>query len=161
MGAKTTETPEPQMQIGPQPVEELNRLVTLCHDAEEGYKKAQDAVDNANLQQMFHDLAQERARFITQLSNKITDWNGEPTTSGSLPGALHRGWMDLATIIADREAVAILQECTRGEEFAKEAYQNVLADTDLDDSTRQLITAQYNEIDAAYRRMQELQAEYE
>ena len=43
-----------------------------------------------------------------------------------MSAAIHRGWMDIKSLVTGKDEEAILNECERGEDFAKEAYADAL-----------------------------------
>ena len=54
---------------------------------------------------------------------------GDPETSGSMSGSLHRGWLDIKSAITGKDDHAIIAEAERGEDVAKSAYENAQKET--------------------------------
>jgi uncharacterized protein (TIGR02284 family) len=56
----------------------------------------------------------------------VRDLGGDPENSGSLAASLHRRWIDVKSLVTGKDDAAILNECERGEDVAKNAYQDAL-----------------------------------
>ena len=82
-----------------------------------------------------------------------------PTETGSAVGALHRGWMILRETMAKQEDKAILEECERGEDYAKAQYEKALA-KDLPIEVRAIVARQYEGVRANHDRVRALRDRY-
>jgi len=105
----------------------LNGLIQTCRDGQEGFKDAAENVETSDLKTMFYECSQERSRFVGELQALVRSLGGEPEDSGTMLGAMHRGWMDLKTAISTNDERGILSECERGEDSAKKAYQDAMS----------------------------------
>ena len=76
-------------------VSTLNDLIETCKDGEEGYKKAAENVQRTDLQNVFREYATQRAQFANELQREVARIGGKPETSGTVGGAMHRGWLDV------------------------------------------------------------------
>jgi uncharacterized protein (TIGR02284 family) len=79
------------------------------------------------------------------LQQKVRELGGDPERSGSMSGAVHRFWVDIRSRLTGMDEHAILDECERGEDSAKRAYEEALQD-DLPADVRTLIGKQYREV---------------
>ena len=123
----------------------LNDLIETCKDGEEGFRTCADAVKNPQLKIFFEQKA-ERCRIgAQQLQQKVRDLGGDPERSSSMSGQLHRFWVNIRSSIAGMDEHAILDECERGEDAAKRAYEDALQE-DLPADVRTLIGKQYREV---------------
>ena len=123
----------------------LNDLIETCKDGEEGFRTCADAVKNPQLKTFFEQKA-ERCRIgAAQLQQKVRDLGGDPERSGSVSGVAHRFWVNIRSSIAGMDEHAILDECERGEDTAKRAYEDALQQ-DLPADVRTLIGKQYREV---------------
>ena len=68
----------------------LNRLIVSCRDGERGFRLAADKVKNAQLRQLFRDLAAQRALFAEELLPHAQRMGGDAPQEGSVLGALHQ-----------------------------------------------------------------------
>ena len=123
----------------------LNDLIETSKDGEEGFRTCAGAVNNPQLKSFFEQKA-ERCRIgAGQLQQKVRELGGDPERSSSMTGQLHRFWVNIRATIAGMEEHAILDECERGEDAAKRAYEEALQD-DLPADVRTLIGKQYREV---------------
>ena len=121
----------------------LNDLVETSKDGEEGFRAAAEDTVNAELQALFLRRAEDCRSSVVDLQQLITQLGGEPEKSGSIAGAMHRGWVHLKASVSGRPDVAILEECERGEDLAKNRYSEVLG-KELPDTVRMVVQRQYD-----------------
>jgi len=133
----------------------LNDLIETCRDGEKGFTEAQKDVKDADLQALFSSYSAERAKFVTELTNEVKRMGGPAEKSGSVAGAAHRGWIDVKSAMTDRDRKAILNECERGEDYAKAAYEKAIK-KNLAASTLELIERQYRSVKGAHDRVKQL-----
>jgi len=111
-------------------------------------------VKDPQLKSLFHDYAQQRARFLVELRSKAQNPDErEPNVSGSAAGALHRGWINLKSALSKGDDHAVLAECERGEDSAVEEYQKA---DGLSAPVREIVSRQYTEIKATHDRIRDL-----
>jgi uncharacterized protein (TIGR02284 family) len=134
----------------------LNDLIETLKDGQEGFKQAAEGVSNSNLKSLFLDYSQQRSQFATALQSEARG-HGEtdPETSSSATGALHRGWINLKSVITGGDEHAILAECERGEDSAVEEYKKAL-DDGLSPTAQEVVSRQFAEIKAAHDRIRSL-----
>jgi uncharacterized protein (TIGR02284 family) len=125
----------------------LNDLIATSKDGEEGFRTCAEAVKNPRLKTFFEQRAERCALGAAQLQGKVRELGGDPGRSGSTAGALHRFWINLRSTLAGMEEPAILDECARGEDAAKRAYEEALKKNLLAD-VRLLVEKQYREVKA-------------
>lgn len=127
----------------------LNQLIETCEDAVEGFKQAAEGVSSEQLKSVFMKYSQERAGYVADLQNLVRTLGGDPEESGSTAGALHRGWINIKSAITGNDDAAILNECERGEDVAKNAYKEAQKE-DLPGYIRDIIEAQFSGVLAAH-----------
>ena len=125
----------------------LNDLIETSKDGEEGFRTCAEAVKSPQLKTFFEQKGQRCALGAAQLQQKVRELGGDPERSGSTAGALHRFWINLRSTLAGMDEHAILDECERGEDVARRAYENALK-KDLPADVRTLIEKQYREVKA-------------
>jgi uncharacterized protein (TIGR02284 family) len=134
----------------------LNSLIATCKDGQEGFRTAAEKVKSADLKALFSELSMQRREFAGELQLLVTDLGEEAETSGSVSGALRRGWMNLKAALTSGDEHAILAVCESGEDSAVAAYREALEHEDLPDGVRDLIQRQYICIQAAHDRVRAL-----
>ena len=136
--------------------EVIDNLIETLKDGQQGFKEAAESVKDPQLKSLFHDYAQQRARFLAELRSKAQNPDERQShVSGSAAGALHRGWINLKSALSKGDDHAILAECERGEDSAVEEYQKVL-DNGLSAPVREIVSRQYTEIKATHDRIRDL-----
>ncbi len=136
-------------------VSTLNGLITICKDGEEGFKDAAEGVKRGDLKSLFMEYSQQRAQFASVLQELVRRHGGDPETSASVAGAVHRGWIDLKTAITGGSEQSILNECERGEDYAKEAYLKALQEP-LPANVADVVQQQSQAVLAAHNRIRDL-----
>jgi len=104
----------------------LNNLIETCKDGELGFKTAAEGLTSAEIKGKFLEYSRQRAEMARQLQNEVRTLGGDPEKSGSVSGSLHRGWLDIKSVITGKDDHAIVAEAERGEDVAKSAYENAL-----------------------------------
>jgi len=133
----------------------LNGLIETCKDGQQGFKEAAEGVERSDLKTLFYEFSQQRAEFAGVLQELVRSMGGDPENSGSMSGALHRGWIDLKSAITGKDDGAILNECERGEDSAKDMFAEALESrlpANVDDVVRQ----QSQAVLAAHNRIRSL-----
>lgn len=139
-------------------IDHLNSLIAVCKDGEHGYREAAERVRNSQVSTIFSEYAKQRAHFARDLQTEVERLGGSPSEHGSVAAALHRGWMDLKSVLSGGDAGAIIAACETGEDSAQAAFERVV-NTDISGHTRSLVDKQWQKIQEAHKHMQRLKAE--
>ncbi|KAB7732474.1 PA2169 family four-helix-bundle protein [Rudanella paleaurantiibacter] len=134
----------------------LNTLLTRSHDAEEGYQEAAENTKDSELKSLFLAQSRQRAEYAMELDREIRTLGGEPDKNTSILSDLHRAWINIKSAFASDNDKATVQECQRGDKEALDDYNNVLQQTDLAASTRELLLRQKQSIESAHASMARL-----
>lgn len=127
----------------------LNGLIETCRNGQEGFTHAAEGVEDGNLQTLFREYAFRRSQYVGELQSLVQTLGGDPEDSGSIGGALHRGWLNIKAAVTGRDEEAVLNECERGEDVAKEAYKDAL-EMQLPDYIREVVENQYQGVLASH-----------
>ncbi|GAA5236167.1 PA2169 family four-helix-bundle protein [Verticiella sediminum] len=125
-------------------VKTLNHLIETSKNGEKGFLAASEDAKNPELKALLSKRSQECASAATELQAVVSRLGGKPEDSGTVTGAMHRGWVNLKAAVAGREDKAVLEECERGEDHAKAEYQKALNEAALPEDIRQLVQRQYD-----------------
>ena len=140
-------------------VSTLNELIETCKDGQEGFKQAAEGVERSDLKSLFFEFSQQRAHFAGELQDIVQTLGETPETAGSTAGALHRGWINLKAAITGKDEQAVLNECERGEDSAKNTYRDALKKP-FPSAIADVIQNQYESIQMAHDRVKMLRDSY-
>jgi uncharacterized protein (TIGR02284 family) len=140
-------------------VSTLDNLIETCKDGQEGFKQAAAGVERSDLKSLFFEFSQQRAHFAGELQEIVQKLGEEPTTSGSTAGALHRGWINIKSAVTGKDELAVLNECERGEDSAKNTYKDALEDP-LPNYIADVVRNQYESVKMAHDRVKALRDSY-
>jgi len=133
----------------------LNGLIETCKDGQDGFKTAAEGVERSDLKSTFYELAQQRSQFAGELQTLVRELGGDPEDTGSTSAALHRGWINIKSIVTGKDDGAILDECERGEDIAKAAYEKA-SQTELPANVKSTVQTQSTQVKAAHDRVRDL-----
>ncbi|MBF4990198.1 PA2169 family four-helix-bundle protein [Methylophilus sp. QUAN] len=119
----------------------LNDLIEVSKDGEEGFRSSAEHVDEPQLKTFFLRRSHEVATSVKELQDLVRALGGEPASSTSLGGALHRRWIAIKTALTSNDTVAVLNETERGEDVALAAYRKA-AEKDLPTHIRFVVVRQ-------------------
>jgi uncharacterized protein (TIGR02284 family) len=137
----------------------LNELIETSRDGEKGFQKAAQDTTSAELRAMFSEGARRCAEGARELQDLVRQLGGKPDTTGSVAGALHRGWINVKEAVSRRDDQAILDEVERGEDYAKEAYRKAL-DAKLPANAQAIVQRQYQGVLANHDKVKALRQQY-
>ncbi len=108
----------------------LNDLIEINNDRIEGYTRAseQTELEDADLKALFTYYVQQTRGFNSELSAEVVKYGEAPTEGTRNTGKLHRLWLDVKATFSGHDRKSILEECERGEDASKKAYENALED---------------------------------
>ena len=107
----------------------LNNLIETCKDGEHGFKTAAEGLTSPELRVQFLQYSRERSQMVSNLQAEVRRLGGDPEKAGSIAGAMHRGWLDIKSVVTGKDDHAIVAEAERGEDAAKAAYEGALQAT--------------------------------
>ncbi|MHA6493440.1 PA2169 family four-helix-bundle protein [Pseudomonas borbori] len=119
----------------------LNDLIETSKDGEKGFRECAEDIKSVQLKTLFNQRAQECAAAASELQQLVRNLGGDPETSTSVAGDMHRRWIDLKSMITGKDDEAILNECERGEDVALKSYKKAL-EKDLPASVRMVVEKQ-------------------
>ena len=138
----------------------LNDLIATSRDGVEGFKKCAEDAHDTQLKKYFQDRANSCEEAVRTLSAEVRKLGGEPDTSGTTKGALHRMWIDFRTALTEKDNLAVLEECESAEDIALETYQDALKE-ELPENLRSLISQQLEGVKRNHDRVLALRDEAE
>jgi uncharacterized protein (TIGR02284 family) len=101
----------------------LNDLIETSKDGEKGFQTSAEDIKNPAIKAFFLSRSAEIATAVRELQAEVRALGGDPETSSSVGGTLHRAWVDLKSALTGKDDKAILEEVERGEDVALKAYK--------------------------------------
>jgi len=133
----------------------LNGLIETCKDGQDGFKDAAEGVERSDLKSLFYECSQQRSQFAGELQSLVRELGGDPEQSGSFTAVLHRGFIDIKSIVTGKDETAILNECERGEDIAKAAFQKA-SEQDLPANVKTTVQNQFNTVKTTHDKIRDL-----
>lgn len=137
----------------------FNELLERAFDAENGFRKAAENVDDTHLQTFFTNKAEERKNWRSEIRNELKK-NGLAIreADGSWTGDMHRFWMDTKALFSANDEDAMLEEVQKGEKAAMDDYKEILNDYQLPKSTEQVLKKHKEQIERSYNKANVLES---
>jgi uncharacterized protein (TIGR02284 family) len=133
----------------------LIRLAEVSRDGEAGFKSAAESAKDGRLKDMFMSASKRCSVGAKELDSEIIKLGGTPSASGTVSGAIYRGWTNVKDAIIGADEKTVLAECERGEDAAKAAYKVALT-KDLTPDLLSIIRRQYQGVKENHDLMKEL-----
>ena len=107
-------------------IDALQDLTECCKDGEYGFRACADQAKRQDLKSTFQQRADDCRKAAQELNDQIRSLGGTAENSGSVAGALHRGWVSVKATFSSYDDKAVLEEAERGEDNAKARYTKAL-----------------------------------
>ena len=124
----------------------LNDLIETSKDGQEGFKSCAEDIKHPELKALFAKRSADCAAAAAELQAQVRALGGDPETSTSVAGDLHRRWVDVKSVFTGKDEEAVLNEAERGEDHALKAYKEALEKISKHNlvGIRDLVERQYN-----------------
>jgi uncharacterized protein (TIGR02284 family) len=127
----------------------LNNLIETCKDGEQGFKVAAEGLTSAAIKTKFLEYSRQRSQMARELQDEVRRLGADPEKKGSVAGTMHRGWLNIRSIVSGKDDHAIVAEAERGEDVAKGVYEAALKES-LPQSAQTLVQQQAAKIRQAH-----------
>jgi uncharacterized protein (TIGR02284 family) len=138
-------------------------LIQTCKDGREGFAEAADKLGEAgknDLATQFRRFGIERGEFASELEGVARQYGDEAEATGSVAGALHRGWMTVKdTLAGSNDPEGVLDAAEQGEDHAKSEYSKAL-DEDISPTLRTVVERQFAAVQHAHDTVRDLRDSY-
>lgn len=135
-------------------VNTLNSLIELNRDGQNGFQEAAAKIGAPPIKAYCFEQSLARAKFVGELQSQVRSLGVEPDNTGSISGALHRGWIDLKAALGGGDH-AILAATEAGEDHAVNEYKKVLGET-LPAPVRDIVERQLQSVQQAHDKVKEM-----
>lgn len=123
-------------------------LMETLEDGRDGFATSADKVADSSQPEVASTLRQyseQRAQFYAELDRLAQAYGDDVDDSGSVAGAVHRGWISLKDALTGDSPKAVLEAAQTGEEHAVAQYEHALGE-DISADLRQVVERQLGEI---------------
>lgn len=126
-------------------VDILNDLIEISKDGEYGFRATAERAHTPAIKSLLSERATQCAASAAELQALVRSHGGDPEDSGTVLGAVHRGWVAVKGAVSTtaHEDHALLAEVERGEDKAVATYRKASAHADLPADVRAVIERQY------------------
>ncbi len=136
-------------------VEHLQKLIRANIDSYNGFHESAGEIDNAVLASLFKQLGDQRSELASELQDFV-EFNGkEAEEDGSVAAKTHRVWINIRSKINSGDPHVILVEAERGEDYIKEAYEDVLQQT-AGSAMNAVLMEQYRTVKSGHDKIRDL-----
>lgn len=140
-------------------VEKLQKLIQCNVDSSDGFREAAEEISDSRVAGLFREMASQRSNLADQLKTYV-EWNGERAEDdGSFAASVHRAWIDVRGKLNGGDPRVILIEAERGEDYIKEAYEDVLKET-AGSAMNDILQSQYATVKRGHDQIRDLRDEY-
>ncbi|MBC8152544.1 MAG: PA2169 family four-helix-bundle protein [Bacteroidetes bacterium] len=138
---------------------DLNDLVVINNDRIQGYKKAIEDTEDAELSDLFRHFIIQSEQFRSQLADHIVRIDGtgvSDATSTDVGSKIHRAWIDIKAAVTGKDRNTVLSSVEFGETAAIEAYKDAIEKDHLPAYIKEDLTKQLGELNGAYAKVKAL-----
>ncbi|HTC36854.1 MAG TPA: PA2169 family four-helix-bundle protein [Bryobacteraceae bacterium] len=133
----------------------VHDVITVCRDAEQGYRGAAHAVNAPATKEIFEQYSAQRAQFAAELQAAVKALGFETIDPQGLGGMLYASWISLKALVTGHDVHGVLVEAERGEDWSLKTYRAALGKT-LPAEIASIIERQFKEVQTAHDRIRAL-----
>ncbi|MEJ0038987.1 MAG: PA2169 family four-helix-bundle protein [Gammaproteobacteria bacterium] len=137
----------------------LNDLIETSRYGERGFAMATQDNREPGVTDLLKDGEESCRAAAVELQDQVRLLGGAPEDSGAVKAPVYRGWIDFKAVAIARDTKLILEECERGEDYARRRYQDAMK-IDLPESVRVIVERQYQRVVAIHGRVLQLRNRY-
>lgn len=135
-------------------------LIRTLENGKEGFAKAAEKLDDSDRPDVaakFREFAQQRDAMSDELKAIAEAYGDDVDQRGTVPGALHRGWLAVKDALSGDDADAVIGAAETGEDHAVEQYREAL-EADISAEFRPIVARQLASVEAAHDYVRSLQS---
>lgn len=128
-------------------------LVQTLEDGKDGFASAADKLadsDTPELATTFRGFSEQRSTFAAELRGLAQAYGDDADESGSIAGAVHRGWMGVKDALTGSDPKGVLKAAEQGEHHAVQEYEKALGE-DISPGLKEVLERQVVDVRAAYQ----------
>ena len=126
----------------------VKTVIQVLNDGEKGFADIGEHIQDPTKKSFFLSEAQQRGSFARELESV----SGLTDVGGTVAGPVHRVWGDIKAHLGGGDHT-LLETAEQGEDAAKKAYQEALADTSLTGPVRSLLQTQQAHVVSSHNKV--------
>ena len=131
----------------------IKELVQTLEDGRDGFAKAAERLSQnsaPDVSTRFREYSSQRASMADEL-RRVAQLEGfDVPATGTMAGAVHRGWMAVKDALTGDDAAGIIAAAEQGEDHAKGKFRDALNDKSLTPPVRSIVESQAARVGAAH-----------
>ena len=139
-------------------IEVLNGLIEICRDGQQGFADASENISQVSWKKFCLEQSLHRANYAGELQQHVQHLGGEPETTGSTTGSIHRAWINLKAGLGGGDE-AIMSACETGEDAAVSLYKKAL-EKNLPNDVQEVVAQQYRAIQLSHDKVKSMRENY-
>jgi uncharacterized protein (TIGR02284 family) len=131
----------------------IKELIKTLEDGRDGFSKAAErlATNSASdVSERFREFGAQRAAMADELRRCAQLEGYETPQTGTVAGAVHRGWIAVKDVLTGDDAAAIIAAAEQGEDHAKSKFRDALSEKELSPAVRSVVESQAMRVEAAH-----------
>ena len=134
---------------------DLNDLQEACRDGEFGFRECAAHSKADNLTELLNRYADEMQANAAELQTFAREMGGKAEETGSVVGALHRGWVSVRGTLTGYSPKTMLSETERGQDTLLAAYSKA-CEQNLPADVMEVVARQFEGVQKNHERIKEL-----
>ncbi len=128
----------------------FKNLTDTTFDSVEGYRKAAEKADSAQLKQALDQRCQQREQTLRQMNAELQRQGDDLATEASTAGKAHQMWASITSMFEDGNEAAA-ERVEEGEDYLKGKFEEALESDQLEAQERVVVQQCFAEISQGER----------
>jgi uncharacterized protein (TIGR02284 family) len=137
----------------------LKDLIATSKDGERGFALAAKDNQEPGVADLLKDGEESCRVAVSELQDQVLLLGGATDESGTVKALAYRGWINFNAVPISRDTKLILEECERGEDYARSRYEAAMK-LELPESARVIVERQYQRVIDIHGRLRLLRNRY-
>ena len=131
----------------------VKELIKTLEDGRDGFAKAAERLEGteaSDVSRRFREFSAQRGAMADELRRCAKLEGFEVPQSGTVAGAVHRGWIAVKDVLTGDNPAALIAAAEQGEDHAKSKFRDALSDKELTPPTLAIVQKQAQQVEAAH-----------
>jgi len=137
----------------------LKDLIDTSQYGERGFALAAKDNEEPGVADLLKEAEESCRAAVVELQDQVRLLGGAVEENGTVKAPVYRGWINFMAVPIFRDTKSILEECERGEDYARSRYEAALR-LELPESARGVVERQSQRIVAIHGRLRLLRNRY-